>query len=75
MPRFLEFETYRFRAHSMYDPDKYREKGEVAAWKHRDPIEFFCARLKLEGHLDEARLKALEEGVARTVEPNGSRAI
>ena len=37
-PIFLEFRTYRFRAHSMYDPQLYRTKEEVEAWKQRDPI-------------------------------------
>ncbi|MBG6096982.1 pyruvate dehydrogenase (acetyl-transferring) E1 component subunit alpha [Nocardioides luteus] len=35
-PHFLELETYRFRAHSMYDPDRYRDKTEIATWKGRD---------------------------------------
>ncbi|HUI48238.1 MAG TPA: pyruvate dehydrogenase (acetyl-transferring) E1 component subunit alpha [Acidimicrobiia bacterium] len=37
-PHLLELRTYRFRAHSMYDPDLYRDKAEVARWKERDPI-------------------------------------
>jgi pyruvate dehydrogenase E1 component alpha subunit len=37
-PVFIEYETYRFRAHSMYDPDLYRDPAEIAAWKQRDPI-------------------------------------
>ena len=37
-PHFLELRTYRFRAHSMYDPDRYRDKAEIEQWKHRDPI-------------------------------------
>ncbi|CAM5294763.1 Pyruvate dehydrogenase E1 component alpha subunit OS=Streptomyces albaduncus OX=68172 GN=FHS32_004393 PE=4 SV=1 [Streptomyces griseoloalbus] len=36
-PHFLELRTYRFRAHSMYDPDRYRHKAEVERWKERDP--------------------------------------
>jgi len=43
-PSFLELRTYRFRAHSMYDPDRYRDKSEVARWKERDPIPAFVAR-------------------------------
>ena len=38
-PHFLELRTYRFRAHSMYDPDRYRDKSEVERWKTRDPID------------------------------------
>jgi len=37
-PCFLELRTYRFRAHSMYDPDRYREKSEIEQWKQSDPI-------------------------------------
>ena len=37
-PYFLELRTYRFRAHSMYDPELYRGKDEVEEWKKRDPI-------------------------------------
>lgn len=37
-PHFLELRTYRFRAHSMFDPERYREKAEVAHWLERDPI-------------------------------------
>ena len=43
-PHFLELRTYRFRAHSMYDPELYREKSEVATWKERDPIPAFIER-------------------------------
>ncbi len=45
-PYFIEFLTYRFRAHSMFDPDLYRDKAEVEEWKKRDPIATFTARLR-----------------------------
>jgi TPP-dependent pyruvate/acetoin dehydrogenase alpha subunit len=44
-PRLLELRTYRFRGHSMADPELYREKGEVEEWKKRDPIPAFQDRL------------------------------
>lgn len=44
-PWFLECMTYRFRAHSMFDPELYRDKAEVEAWKKRDPIATFQARM------------------------------
>ncbi|HEX5685125.1 MAG TPA: pyruvate dehydrogenase (acetyl-transferring) E1 component subunit alpha [Ideonella sp.] len=40
-PMFVEFRTYRFRAHSMFDPDLYRDKAEVEAWRQRCPIAAF----------------------------------
>lgn len=40
-PAFVEFRTYRFRAHSMFDPDLYRDKAEVEQWKQRCPIAAF----------------------------------
>jgi pyruvate dehydrogenase E1 component alpha subunit len=42
-PVLLELRTYRFRAHSMYDPELYRDKIEVEEWKKRDPIDRFFA--------------------------------
>ncbi len=52
-PQFLEMRTYRFRAHSMFDPERYRDKAEVAHWRERDPIDTFAARLRTEGILDD----------------------
>jgi pyruvate dehydrogenase E1 component beta subunit/2-oxoisovalerate dehydrogenase E1 component len=60
-PRFLECRTYRFRAHSMFDAELYRDKAEVEQWKTRDPILTFTAALQARGALDEvdaARLDA-----------------
>jgi pyruvate dehydrogenase E1 component alpha subunit len=59
-PVFVEYQTYRFRAHSMYDPDLYRDPDEVAAWKARDPIPAFAAVLRGLGHLDDQTLAAIE---------------
>jgi pyruvate dehydrogenase E1 component alpha subunit len=44
-PWFLECLTYRFRAHSMFDPELYRDKTEVEEWRKRDPIATFVARM------------------------------
>ncbi|MBS0525658.1 MAG: pyruvate dehydrogenase (acetyl-transferring) E1 component subunit alpha [Proteobacteria bacterium] len=41
-PQFLECRTYRFRAHSMFDAQLYRDKSEVERWKERDPIKRFA---------------------------------
>ena len=66
-PRFVEFATYRFRAHSMADPELYRDKAEVEAWKRRDPIALFEARLRDAAMLDDAELACIEGAVAETV--------
>jgi pyruvate dehydrogenase E1 component alpha subunit len=66
-PVFLELRTYRFRAHSMYDPELYRSKEEVEAWKQRDPITTLTARLRQDGLLDEGALARLEEAVAAEI--------
>lgn len=66
-PMFLELRTYRFRAHSMFDPELYRDKAEVEVWKRRDPIEGFAARLTAEGLLDEAALAGIRARAADEV--------
>jgi pyruvate dehydrogenase E1 component alpha subunit/2-oxoisovalerate dehydrogenase E1 component len=67
-PQFLECRTYRFRAHSMFDPELYRSKAEVEEWKQRDPIACFFARLKGRGTLGDADMDALEADVKREVD-------
>ena len=66
-PFFLELQTYRFRAHSMFDPELYRDKAEVEAWKRRDPVEAFATRLKSEGMLDDDEYAALDAGAMAEV--------
>ena len=67
-PFLLEAKTYRFRAHSMYDLELYRDKEEVEIWKRRDPITTFTARLQKEGLLTEADFAKMEAEVAAEVE-------
>jgi pyruvate dehydrogenase E1 component alpha subunit len=67
-PRLLEFRTYRYRAHSMADPELYRGKPEVETWKARDPIATFAARLQAEGRLTDADMASLEADVAAEVD-------
>jgi pyruvate dehydrogenase E1 component alpha subunit len=67
-PHFLECQTYRFRAHSMFDPELYREKTEVEVWKGRDPIEILQQRLSADGLLTEADLAVLESEVAAEID-------
>jgi pyruvate dehydrogenase E1 component alpha subunit len=67
-PVFLELKTYRFRAHSMYDAERYRSKEEVAAWRARDPIELFAERLREAGMLDDARVVDLEAAISAEID-------
>ena len=63
-PQFLELHTYRFRAHSMADPDLYRTKDEVEHWKERDPIALFEARLRKAKLVTDDDLAAIESDIA-----------
>jgi pyruvate dehydrogenase E1 component alpha subunit len=67
-PAFLELRTYRFRAHSMYDPERYRSKEEVERWRERDPIELLVARALAAETLQQRDVDALEDEVARELE-------
>ena len=67
-PVFVEFQTYRFRAHSMFDPELYRDKAEVERWKARGPIHNFSARLKAQGDLTEEQFLEIDRGVMAEVE-------
>lgn len=66
-PVFLELQTYRFRAHSMYDPDLYRTKEEIARWKQRDPLTLLGDRMRRDGLLDDDDLASLDGEVAAWV--------
>jgi len=67
-PRFLECRTYRFRAHSMFDAQLYRDKAEVEQWKTKGPIRRFRTRLTEAGLADETDLNAVEAEVAAGVD-------
>jgi pyruvate dehydrogenase E1 component alpha subunit len=63
-PYFIELVTYRFRAHSMFDPELYRDRAEVERWKLRDPIKLFSLRAVAEGTLAETDIEEVEREVA-----------
>jgi len=67
-PHFLELRTYRFRAHSMYDPDLYRDKAEVEQWKHRDPIPLLSEQLMGQAVLTQDDIDHMEAEVAVEVD-------
>jgi pyruvate dehydrogenase E1 component alpha subunit len=65
-PVLVEAITYRFRGHSMADPEQYRTKEEVARWRERDPIPAFAARLVEEGVLEQQDVERIDaEALAR----------
>jgi len=66
-PYLLECRTYRFRAHSMYDPELYRSKEEVETWKQRCPITAFESSLREAGHTTEAELAELEQAISSEI--------
>jgi pyruvate dehydrogenase E1 component alpha subunit len=66
-PCFIEFQTYRFRAHSMYDPELYRAKEEVEQWKHRCPIETFKTRLEEADLLTDDDVQQMEASVEEEI--------
>jgi len=67
-PRFLELRTYRFRAHSMYDPELYRTKAEVREWMEKhDPIQAFTGWLTQQGWLSPSDVAEMERRVAEDI--------
>jgi pyruvate dehydrogenase E1 component alpha subunit len=65
-PLLVEAVTYRFRGHSMADPEQYRSKEEVAQWRERDPIPAFGELLVREGVVDEAAREQIDaQAIAR----------
>jgi pyruvate dehydrogenase E1 component subunit alpha len=68
VPMFVEFQTYRYRAHSMFDPDLYRDKAEIEEWKKRGPLHSFTDRLKAQGLMAEEDFQRLDAEVLREVQ-------
>jgi pyruvate dehydrogenase E1 component alpha subunit len=67
-PSLLEFRTYRYRGHSMSDPQKYRTKEEVEAYKAQDPIEQVRQSILDKGLATEADLEAIDAKIKAQVE-------
>ncbi|WP_171059224.1 pyruvate dehydrogenase (acetyl-transferring) E1 component subunit alpha [Arthrobacter crystallopoietes] len=67
-PHFLEARTYRFRAHSMFDPERYRDKAEVTRWSERDPILLLRTALEARGGLTDRDWAAMQQEVDEEVE-------
>jgi len=67
-PQFLEIVTYRFRGHSMGDPERYRKQEEVHRWQENDPIGLFRNKLIAQGIAAEAELDARDGEAEKIVE-------
>ncbi len=67
-PLLIEAVTYRFRGHSMADPEDYRTKEEVAEWRERDPIPAFGDLLEREGMLTAEQREQIDRDAMRRVE-------
>jgi pyruvate dehydrogenase E1 component alpha subunit len=67
-PTLLEMKTYRYRGHSVSDPQKYRSKDEVEDYKNQDPITKVHATILDNKFVTEAELKAIDDKIAGIVE-------
>jgi pyruvate dehydrogenase E1 component alpha subunit len=67
-PMLVEAMNYRFRGHSMADPEEYRTKEQVEEWRKRDPLATFGARLRDEGVIDEGEQERMDEEVVKTID-------
>ncbi|MBL0911008.1 MAG: pyruvate dehydrogenase (acetyl-transferring) E1 component subunit alpha [Bacteroidia bacterium] len=67
-PTLLEMNTYRYKGHSMSDPQKYRSKDEVEEYKKLDPIELVLETIQKNKYATEAEIEAINEKVKALVE-------
>lgn len=67
-PVFVEALTYRFRGHSMADPESYRAKSEVEEWRKRDPLPRFAGWAREQGLMSEEEKTRIEGDVAQKIE-------
>jgi pyruvate dehydrogenase E1 component alpha subunit len=67
-PYFLEHRTYRFRGHSMFDPERYRSSAEVDEWRGRDPIARLSERMISTGTLAPRDLDSIDAAAMGEVE-------
>jgi pyruvate dehydrogenase E1 component alpha subunit len=67
-PVLVEAITYRFRGHSMADPEQYRTKEEVARWRERDPLPAFAELLLGEGVIEESEREQIDQEALERVD-------
>ena len=67
-PQLVEAVTYRYRGHSMADPEEYRTKDEVEEWRGSDPIQTFTKRVTEEGELSEDDVKKMDDDAMAAID-------
>ena len=67
-PTFLEIRTYRYKGHSMSDPQKYRTKDEVEQYKAKDPVETIKHAILEKGYADEKWIEGIEAKIKAQVD-------
>jgi pyruvate dehydrogenase E1 component alpha subunit len=67
-PYLMEIMTYRFRGHSMGDPERYREQSEIKKWQEQDPIGIYHAYLLDQNIADKDELNGIEKRAEEDVE-------
>ncbi len=67
-PYLLDIRTYRYKGHSMSDPQKYRTKDEVKEWQAQDPIEKVLETIKSKKYATEKQLEEIKQRVKDMVE-------
>jgi pyruvate dehydrogenase E1 component alpha subunit len=67
-PTLLDIQTYRYKGHSMSDPQKYRTKDEVKSFQDQDPIDYVLEKIKKSKWLSEAKIKDIQQEVKDHVE-------
>lgn len=67
-PTLLDIQTYRYKGHSMSDPQKYRSKEEVQEYQQKDPIEHVLRVIRDNKYLSESEIEAIEADVKSVVD-------
>jgi pyruvate dehydrogenase E1 component alpha subunit len=67
-PTLLDIKTYRYKGHSMSDPQKYRTKEEVAEYQEQDPIEHVLRVIRENNWMTEAQIEEVETDVKTLVD-------
>jgi len=67
-PTLIEMKTYRYKGHSISDPQKYRSKDEVDEYKAKDPITICLDTIKQNKYATDEEIKAIDDRIAAIVE-------